>query len=99
MLKRLVSLAALALVVVLALCCTASNSAAQSSSDGSGGHALAPGDMEGAAPAKSAGGAGQVVTVRWIAWSWLSTRWMLAGQPAFSPFASYRLAAWTRRVW
>src|SRR5262245_61962494 len=99
MLKRLVVMAALALGILATTVMVATTANAQSPVVYDTGHCLAPGLGDNAAPAQSAGGGVPSYFTRWVAWSCMNTRWMLAGNPVFSPFANVNLGAWTPRVW
>ncbi len=73
MFKRTVFLAAIALLAIGTLGAMPTQSWAQTQLDGLGGHSLAPGLGDNAAPAQSAGGGAQMSYTRWIAWSFVST--------------------------
>ena len=100
MLKRMVVMAALALGIAATNLVAPTTARAQGVQGlDTGGHCLAPGLGDNGAPAQSAGGGAQMSYTRWIAWSFVSTRWMFAGNPVFSQFANFNLGARTPRVW
>ena len=100
MLKRMVVMAALALGIAATALVVPITAGAQSPVTFGDGHCLAPGLGDNAAPAQGAGGGVQMSQItRWVAWSFVSTRWMFAGNPVFSQFSNFNLGARTPRVW
>ena len=97
MLKRTIFMAAVVLAAVAVSVSGPTSARAQSPVNlDNGGHCLAPGSGSDSAPTALVA---QASLTRWIASSFVSTRWMLAGNPVLSSFAHFNLGARTRWVW